>query len=50
MAAEGNYNIMRLRIGTRTSKLAMAQSGLVKEALEKAFPGTEAELVPIVTK
>ena len=50
MAAEGKYNTMRLRIGTRTSKLAVIQSELVRDALQKEFPGTEVELLPVVTK
>ncbi|MFN7975887.1 MAG: hypothetical protein U0166_26705 [Acidobacteriota bacterium] len=36
-------------LGTRGSKLALAQSGLVKTALERARPGTEVELRVIVT-
>ena len=38
-----------LRIGTRGSKLALAQAGLVREALEKAHPGLACELVTIRT-
>ncbi|MBI3322689.1 MAG: hydroxymethylbilane synthase [Candidatus Omnitrophica bacterium] len=38
-----------LRIGTRGSKLALAQAGLVKEALERAHPGLVCELVTIRT-
>lgn len=37
------------RIGTRGSKLALAQAGMVKEALEKAHPGLACELVTIRT-
>ncbi len=40
---------MRLRIGTRGSALALAQSRWVAEALEAAEPGLEVELVPIRT-
>ena len=40
---------MRLRVGTRGSALALAQSGLVAEALEAAEPGLSVELVPITT-
>ena len=40
---------MKLRIGTRGSKLALAQAGMVKEALEKAQPGLACELVTIRT-
>lgn len=39
----------RIRIGTRNSKLALAQSGLVVERLKKSFPSYSFELVPIVT-
>ncbi len=38
-----------LKIGTRGSKLALAQAGLVKEALEKAHPGLACELEIIRT-
>ncbi len=38
-----------LRIGTRGSKLALAQANLVKEALEKAHPGLRCELTTIKT-
>ena len=38
-----------LKIGTRGSKLALAQSGHIKEALEKAHPGLACELVVIKT-
>lgn len=40
----------KLRIGTRTSRLAMAQTELVRDALAKAFPGIETELAEVVTK
>jgi hydroxymethylbilane synthase len=39
----------RLRLGTRKSPLALAQSGMVARALEAACPGIAVELVPIVT-
>ena len=39
-----------LRIGTRRSALALAQSGHVKSALEKAHPGLQVELVGIDTQ
>jgi hydroxymethylbilane synthase len=39
----------RLRLGTRRSALALAQSGMVARALEQAHPGLAVELVPIVT-
>ncbi len=38
-----------LRLGTRRSPLALAQSGMVARALEAAHPGLVVELVPIVT-
>jgi hydroxymethylbilane synthase len=38
-----------LRLGTRRSALALAQSGAVARALEAAHPGLRVELVPIVT-
>ena len=40
---------MRLRLGTRRSALALAQSGIVARALEARHPGLEVELVPMVT-
>lgn len=39
-----------LRLGTRASALATAQSGQVARALEAAHPGLRVELVPIVTR
>lgn len=39
-----------LRLGTRKSELALAQSGQVARALEAAHPGLRVELVPIVTR
>lgn len=41
---------MTLRLGTRRSALAMAQSGQVARAVEAANPGVKVELVPIVTR
>ena len=41
--------IFRLRLGTRRSALAMAQSGMVARDLEAEHPGLDVELVPIVT-
>ncbi|RKJ06648.1 hydroxymethylbilane synthase [bacterium D16-54] len=46
---DGGEN-MRLRIGTRKSKLAMVQTHLVREAILGCFPDVEIELVPISTK
>lgn len=42
--------ISHLRLGTRKSALALAQSGLVARAVEAANPGVSVELVPIVTR
>ncbi|MBZ0111315.1 MAG: hydroxymethylbilane synthase [Thermoanaerobaculia bacterium] len=39
-----------LRLGTRRSRLAMAQSGMVARWLEEAHPGLMVQLVPIVTE
>jgi hydroxymethylbilane synthase len=39
-----------LRLGTRRSALAMAQSGMVARALEALHAGLAVELVPIVTR
>jgi hydroxymethylbilane synthase len=39
-----------LRLGTRGSALALAQSGQVAQALAAAHPGLRVELVPIVTR
>ena len=41
--------IFRLRLGTRRSALALAQSGMVARDLEAEHPGLGVELVPIVT-
>ena len=37
----------KIRIGTRGSKLALVQAGIVKKALETAHPGLAARLVTI---
>jgi hydroxymethylbilane synthase len=39
----------RLRLGTRKSALALAQSGMVARELEALHPGLAVELVPVVT-
>ncbi len=39
----------KLRLGTRRSPLALAQSGQVARALEAAVPGVAVELIPIET-
>jgi hydroxymethylbilane synthase len=41
--------VIHLRLGTRRSPLALAQSGMMARALEAAHPGLTVELVPIVT-
>jgi hydroxymethylbilane synthase len=41
--------MFRLRLGTRRSALALAQSGMVARDLEAEHPGLDVELVPIVT-
>jgi len=41
---------LKIRIGTRKSKLALWQSEWVKEQIEKKFPEVEVELVKISTK
>ncbi len=38
-----------LRLGTRRSPLALAQSGMMARALEARWPGLTVELVPIIT-
>ncbi len=41
---------MNLRLGTRRSPLALAQSGMMARALEALHPGLTVDLVPIVTQ
>lgn len=41
---------MKLRIGTRKSRLAMVQTELVRDEILARFPDVETELVPISTK
>ena len=41
--------VRHLRLGTRKSALALAQSGQVARALEALHPGLRVELVPVVT-
>ncbi|MEA2600543.1 MAG: hydroxymethylbilane synthase [Acidobacteriota bacterium] len=40
---------LRLRLGTRRSALALAQSGMIARALEAANPGVTVEMVPMIT-
>ena len=41
---------MKIKIGTRGSKLALIQAEYVKESLKAAFPEYEYEIVVIKTK
>lgn len=41
---------MRIRIGTRKSRLAMVQTELVRDVIKARFPEMEIELVPMSTK
>lgn len=41
---------MKIRIGTRKSRLALVQTELVKEKIEAAFPEAEVEIVKLSTK
>lgn len=41
---------MKLRIGTRKSRLAMVQTEIVRDMILAQFPDTEIEIVPIITK
>lgn len=41
---------MRIRIGTRKSKLALAQTDMAAAELKKSFPDIEIEIVPITTR
>lgn len=47
-AADDAENVLRL--GTRQSQLALAQSGQIARALEAEHPGLRVELVPIITR
>lgn len=49
MSAEQPGEVRTLRLGTRKSALALAQSGQVARQLEKAHPGLTVELVAMVT-
>ena len=41
---------MRLRIGSRGSKLALTQTGLIEKSLKESHPGLETEIIIIKTK
>ncbi len=41
---------MKIRIGTRKSKLALVQTDLVRQRIEEAFPEAEIEIVEMSTK
>src|SRR5262245_29932596 len=45
-----NVEYPRIRIATRQSALALAQTRLVADALQRAWPGIEVRLVPVVTE
>jgi hydroxymethylbilane synthase len=49
MTTTTNRPAFRVRLGTRRSPLALAQSGMMARALEAAHPGLAVELVPMVT-
>lgn len=48
--APGKAPALRLRLGTRRSALALAQSGMIARALEQRHSGLTVELVPILTQ
>jgi hydroxymethylbilane synthase len=50
MTATAGAGALTLRLGTRRSRLALAQSGQVARALEAAHPGLSVELVSLVTR
>ena len=41
---------MKIRIGTRKSRLALIQTDLVRQSIEAAFPEAEIEIVEMSTK
>ena len=41
---------MKIRIGTRKSRLALVQTDLVRRKIEEAFPEAEIEIVEMSTK
>lgn len=41
---------MKIRLGTRKSKLALVQTNMVADAIKSTFPDIQIEIVPIVTK
>lgn len=41
---------MKIRIGTRQSRLAMAQTNIVRDLISSAIPNIEIEIVPIATR
>ncbi len=47
---KGKGRMMKLRIGTRKSKLAIVQTELVRDGILAHFPDAEIELVPISTR
>ena len=41
---------MKIRIGTRKSRLALVQTTMVKEKIREAFPEAQVELVEMSTR
>ena len=41
---------MKIRIGTRKSRLALVQTDLVRQKIKEAFPEAEIEIVEMSTK
>ena len=41
---------MKIRLGTRKSKLAVVQTNMVADAIKSIFPDIQIEIVPIITK
>ena len=42
--------MMKIRIGTRKSRLALAQTEMVRAQLLKAYPEAELEIITVSTK
>lgn len=50
MADNTNYTNHTVKIGTRKSRLAMAQTSLVAERIKALFPQVKIEIIPFTTK
>lgn len=50
LSEDASQEGVTLRLGTRRSKLALAQSGLMARAVEAANPGVTVKLIPVVTR